>query len=118
MTVVNALQTALVRQVAESGGKAVTHAHDVKMKKYQERCSKEGLEFVAMAVDTFGGWHPAALQILSKLGRQLGRVTGREEEETVRHLRQRLAVVLVRDNVNMMLSRAPALSGSEITGQI
>ena len=96
----------------------MTHAHDVKMKKYQERCSKEGLEFVAMAVDTFGGWHPAALQMLSKLGRQLGRVTGREEEETVRHLRQRLAVVLVRDNVNMMLSRAPVSPGSEITGQI
>jgi hypothetical protein len=116
--VVNALQTALVHQVAENGGKAVTQAYDAKIKKYKERCSKEGLEFVAMAADTFGGWHPAALQILSKLGRQLGRVTGREEEETVRHLRQQLAVVLVRDNMNRMLSRAPALPGSEITGQI
>ena len=56
--------------------------------------------------------------MLSKLGRQLGRVTGREEEETLRHLRQRLAVVLVRDNMDMMLSRTPALPGSEITGQI
>ena len=60
-----------------------------------------------MAVDTFGGWHPAALQTLSKLGRQLARVAGREENETVRHLRQRLAVVLVRDNMNMLLSRTP-----------
>ena len=41
-------------------------------KKYQERCSREGLEFVAMGVDTFGGWHSKALQMLSKLGRQLG----------------------------------------------
>ena len=96
----------------------MTHAYDAKIKKYQKRCSKEGLKFVAMAVDTFGGWHPAALQILSKLGRQLGRVTGREEEETVRHLHQRLGVVLVRDNMNMMLSRAPVPSRSEITGQI
>ena len=82
VTVVNALQTALVHQIPKRGGKAVTHAHYAKIKKYQERCSKEGLEFVAMAVDTFGGWHPAALQILSKLGRQLGRVTGREEEDS------------------------------------
>ena len=53
--VVNALQSALVHQVAENRGKAVTYAHDVKMRKYQERCSGEGLEFVAMALDTFGG---------------------------------------------------------------
>ena len=58
------------------------------------------LQFAAMAVDTFGGWHSRALQMLSSLGRQLGIVTGREEEETVRHLLQRLAVVLVRDNMN------------------
>ena len=77
------------------------------MRKYQERCSAEGLEFTPMAVDTFGGWHPAALQTLSKLGRQLARVAGREEDETVCHLRQRLAVLLVRDNMNMLLSRTP-----------
>ena len=100
---VNALQAASVRQVAEDGGKAVAHAHSEKMK-YQERCSKEGLEFAPMAVDTFGGWHPAALKTLSKLGRQLARVSGREEDNTVQHLRQRLAVVLVRDNIAMLLT--------------
>ena len=83
VTVVNALQAALVNQVAEDGGRGAAHGYDVKMKKYQERCKKEGLEFVAMAVDSFGGWHSAALKTLSKLGRQLARVVGREEEETV-----------------------------------
>ena len=109
---VNALQAASVRQVAEDGGKAVAHAHSEKMK-YQERCSKEGLEFAPMAVDTFGGWHPAALKTLSKLGRQLAQVSGREED-TVRHLRQRLSVVIVRDNMAMLLTRAPALPGPEV----
>ena len=117
VTVVNALQSALVRQVAEDGGKAVTHAHNEKTKKYKERCSKEGIMFSAMAVDTFGGWHPAALKILSKLGRQLARVSGREESDTVRHLRQRLAVLLVRDNMSMLLTRAPALPSPVILGE-
>ena len=69
-----------------------------------------------MTVDTFGGWHPTALETLSKLRRQLARVKGREENETVRHLRhlchlchlyQRLALVFVRGNKNMLLSRTP-----------
>ena len=78
--------------------------HIEKMRKYQERCSKEGLEFAPMAVDTFGGWHPAALKTLSKLGKQLARVSGREEDNTVQHLRQCLPVVLVRDNIAMLLA--------------
>ena len=118
VTVVNALQSALVRQVTEDGGKAVEHSHKEKTRKYHERCNREGIEFSAMAVDTFGGWHPEALKILSKLGRQLARVSGREEDETVRHLRQRLSVVLVRDNMAMLLTRAPALPGSDILGEL
>ena len=36
--------------------------------------------------------------------------------EMVRHLRQRLAVVLVRDNMVMLMSRAPAHPPPEIDG--
>ena len=49
-----------------------------------------------MAVETFGGWHGAALDVLQKLGRQVARQvgTGREEEDGVRQLRQRVSVLL------------------------
>ena len=87
------------------------HAHNEYVRKYQERCSKEGLGFTSMIVDTFKAWHPAALEILSKLGRQLARVAGREENGNESHLRQRLAVVLVRDNMNMLLGRTPVKTG-------
>jgi hypothetical protein len=116
ITVVNALQAAHVQQVAENGSKAVESAHNDKVRKYQERCSQEGIEFVAMAVDTFGGWHPVALKTLTKLGRQLARVSGREEDETVRHLRQQLSVVLIRDNMAMLQARAPLLPGPNVVG--
>ena len=39
-----------------------------------------------MAVDTFGGWHPTALDIITKLGRQLARNVGKLDEEVVAHL--------------------------------
>ena len=112
ITVVNPLQTALVARAAQEGGSAVQHAHEAKVRKYGERCSQEGITFVPLAVDTFRGWHQSALEVLSKLGRQLARANGKREEEVVSHLRQRIAVVLVRDNVSMLLSRAPSFPRS------
>ena len=54
-----------------------------------------------MTVDTLGGWHPSALAAIKKLGCQLARNDRREDNKVVRILRQRLAVLLVRDNVAM-----------------
>ena len=46
------------------------------------------------------------MRFIGKLGRQLARTIGRDEGDTVRHLRQRLAVVLLRDNASLLGSRA------------
>ena len=58
-------------------------------------------------MDTLGGWHPEALEVITKLGRQLASNVSRLDEEVVRHLRQRLEVLLVRDNVAMHCARTP-----------
>ena len=63
--------------------------------------------FIPLVVDTFGGWHKDSLEVITKLGRQVTRQTGKEEEEIVRQLRQRVAVLLVRDNMNMFDSCTP-----------
>ena len=52
--------------------------------------------FIPLIVDTFGGWHKDSLEVVSKLGRQVSRQTGEEEEMIVRQLRQRVAILLVR----------------------
>ena len=78
------------------------------MSKYDDCCAAEGITFIPLAVDSFGGWHGAALDVFSKLGRQLARQLGKEEEEVTRQLRQRLSVILTRDNVAMLGSRVPA----------
>ena len=68
--------------------------------------------------DTFGGWHSSALPILAKLGRQVASNTGREGQEVVRHLRQRLAVLLVSDNVAMLCARTPSFPPPEVDGDV
>ena len=115
---VNPLQAALVQRASQEGGSAVEHAHRSKCLKYEERCAAEGITFLPLAVDTLGGWHPAALDTINRLGRQVARNVGREDQEVVRHLRQRLAVLMVRDNVAMLCARTPTYPPPEVDGDI
>ena len=115
---VNPLQQELVRKVARDGDSGVQHSFNIKMGKYSDRCEAEGIEFIPLIVDTFGGWHKESLEVVSKLGRQVSRQTGKEEEEIVRQLRQRVAILLVRDNVNMFDSRTPSFPQAVIDADV
>ena len=55
--------------------------------------------------------------MLSRLGRQLARNVGKEDEDCIRHLRQRLAVPLVRDNVALLCARTPTFPDPEVDGE-
>ena len=116
VTVVNPLQQALVVRTSEEGDSAVAHAHKEKLRKYEARCSAEAITFLPLAVDTFGGWHKVGLKTITRLGRQLARNLGKDEDEVVRHLRQRLGVLIVRDNAAMMASRHPTFAPPEVDG--
>ena len=117
VTVVNPLQAALVVRSSQEGQSAVESAHMGKVRKYEERCSVEGIAFTPLAVDTLGGWHPVALAAITRLGRQLARNVGKEDEDCIRHLRQRLAVLLVRDNVALLCARTPTFPDPEVDGE-
>ena len=49
------------------------HAFTTKMAKYEERCAWEGIVFLPLAADTFGGWHEVALEVFKQLGQQVAR---------------------------------------------
>ena len=77
-----------------------------------------GLVFIPMAVETFGGWEESAVTQLKKLGAALARHTGEEESEKIRHLYERLAILLVKGNAALFLNRlpthpSPLIDGSE-----
>jgi hypothetical protein len=74
------------------------------------------IQTVLLAVDSYGGWHPRSLEALTKLGRQVARVVGKREDEAVMQLRQRAAVLHVRDSVEMIRSRSPNVVPAEIDG--
>ena len=118
ISIVNPMQQALLHQVARDGDSGVQHSFNTKVRKYSARCEAEGLVFVPVIVDTFGGWHRDSLEAITRLGRQVARQTGKEEDETVRQLRQRVAILLVRDNVAMFDSRSPSFPQSVIDADV
>ena len=50
------------------------------MGKYSERCEAEGIIFILLVVDRFGGGHKDSLEVITKLRRH----TEKEEEEIMR----------------------------------
>ena len=71
VTVVSTLQAALVKKAGEEVGSAANKRHQEKQAKYWQACANEGIEFLPMVVETLGGWHPEASEVVTKLAQQL-----------------------------------------------
>ena len=116
ITVVNPLQAALVNQAATIPGHALTYAHNRKMAQAGEECRREGLVFIPMAMETLGGWHDSTVSQVKKVGSALARQTGQEESEAIKHLAQRLSVLLAKANSALLLNRIPTFPNAETNG--
>ena len=95
VTVVNPIQDATMPQAATTPGFALSYAHDRKVRGAEEDCRRQGIAFIPMAAESFGGWHSAAEREVRKLGAALARHTGQEEGEAIGHLWGRLGIYRV-----------------------
>ena len=83
-----------------------------------EECRRQGIAFLPIVAETFGGWHPDAKKEVKTLGAALARHTGQEEGEAVSHLWSRLSILLQRGNAAILGNRNPAVPGAHIDGVI
>ena len=104
VTVVNPMQAATLVHAATTQGYALSLAQGA-----AEDCRRQGIVFLPLAVESFGGWHSAVLREVKKLGAALARQTGQEEGEAVGHLWGRLGILLQRGNA-AILAPSAALS--------
>ena len=72
--------------------------------------------FVPLALESFGGWHEAAIREVKKLGGALARHTGVEESQSVRHLFQRLSILLIKGNSALVSNRVPDNTNPAVHG--
>ena len=118
VTVVSPLLTDRVDPSIASPGNTLEAAFNDKCRDYLQACEREGLSFIPPPVETLGSWHKKAVEQLRKLARALARSTGKEEEDEIRHLFQRLGVLLVKGNAALLLNRIPSFPLPEIDGEI
>ena len=72
-----------------------------------EPCRQAGLAFIPLAADTLGGWHDVAGRQITRLATAQARQVGEAEEVTVRRLRQRLSLLLMKGNSALLVGRVP-----------
>ena len=72
--------------------------------------------FRPLPMDTFGAWSDTMVAEVRRMGSSLARQTGGEESDVIRHLIQRVAVVLAKVNTAMILNRTPAYTSSHVDG--
>ena len=107
VTVINPLQSAEVSGAATTPGHALNTAQKRKLDKSWEECHRQGIEFIPIAVESLGAWHPTAVTEVAKLGSALARQNGDEESTTIQRLFQQLSVALMRGNAALLNNRRP-----------
>ena len=116
VTVINPLQEATGAGAATTPGHALTFAYNRTVRGAEEDCRRQGISFIPMAAESFGGWHAAAEREIRKLGAALARHTGQVEGEATRHVWQRLGILLQRGNAAILGNRVPSHSTSAVDG--
>ena len=97
-------------RAANTAGFALDHAHKGKLDGAEEARRRQGLAFLPLVAETFGGWHPSAQREVKKMGSALARDTGQDEAEAVSHVWGR------RGNAAILGNRVPALPDPQIDG--
>ena len=70
-------------------------------------CSAQRISFIALPIETFGGWHPEAEKQVARVGNKLARTrAGINQKTTTNHLFQRLTGTLQKGNAALTLSRS------------
>ena len=118
VTIVTPLQAATMPGAANTAGHALDYAYGRKVNGAEEECRRQGIAFLPLVAESFGGWHSGAQREVKKLGVALARHTGQEEGEATAHLWSRLGILLQRGNAAILGNRVPALPGAHIDGII
>ena len=113
ITILALLSATLVRGASEVDGYALGGYFKRKVAKSGEPCRQQGISFIPLAADTLGGWHSDTISVeieqIQKLGRALARQSGEDEDKTIRHLFQKLSLLLMRGNSALLLNRVPVV---------
>ena len=67
-------------------------------------------------MEALGGWHEEAVPLITRLARQLANHTGKKADEQIKHLFQRMGIMLMRGNSALIINRIPNYADAEMDG--
>ena len=114
--VVNPAQVAMVQQAAVTPGFALSKSYDRKVAKHSDPCRQAGVSFIPLPFETLGGWHEVTVCEVKKIASALSRHTGTNEGETIKHVIQRISVLLIKGNAALLLNRLPSFPSTATVG--
>ena len=83
ITVISPMRLDLMAKEAETPGHALMQAYQRKMRQVGDACELQGIAFIPLPVETFGGWSDGAIKVLRRLGAALAGRSGRQEGEVI-----------------------------------
>ena len=116
VTVVHPLTPPRLASSAENPGQTLETAFTNKCRVTQDACLQEGIVFLPLPIETLGGMHKTTVQELKMIARAQARAKGQEDEEAIRHLFQRMSVLLMKGNSAILASREPEFDSPEVYG--
>ena len=83
-------------------GAAALAAEQRKLRRHADHCRALGVDFIPLAVDTFGGWTLSSLQALRAIARYRAEWAGKDPGEVLLHFPQALSLQLQRGNADLL----------------
>ena len=110
VTVVSPLAQNCYNHTVRGDSKVVLeHAVNGKVDKYRRLNLPQDIDFIPLAVTTFGAWEEVALANIVEIAAHQAHNTGKEKANIKRHLLQKLSVCIQRENAEMLIARRPEL---------
>ena len=103
----SSLQPAFINRAAEEPGHALQSRYVQKWDKYGPKCEAEGMVFQPLPLEVLGGWHETGASLVKQIGQALARSSSQEENVVIKHLFQKLSVLLMRGTAQLVLNRMP-----------
>jgi hypothetical protein len=107
VTVASPVSVTALPHASIVAGHAARAAEARKHLQNDESCARAGIRFLPVAVETFGGWGPAATAFLLALASRVSDRSGQRRVYCRAALFQELIVCLLRGNAHILVRRSP-----------
>ena len=95
----------VLHRAAEFPAAAIEMRKASKNSQHFDHCRSQGIAFMPLVVETFGGWDGEAVKLLKDMARQCARRWRRNGADEMKYFFQRMSVALQRGNASLILER-------------